>query len=221
MDNKDIFDLNNQRFQTNKNLMTKIITKLENLIQYASDEVIKLRVKEIIIIMNKVINYNELIRKDIEKLNNDANVTITKFKNLLEELRKKGNIIVKTYNNGKYEGEFKNGKKEGIGIYYFNNGGRYEGEWKNDVQEGKGKDYFDNGDRYEGDFKNGLSEGKGIYYYNNGNKYIGDWKNGQKNGNGINYYNGGTYKGEWKDGKRQRKGIYYSNFFINLSFFSY
>ena len=164
MENHDIFDLNNQRFQANKNLMTKIITKLENLIQYASDEVIKLRVKEIIIIMNKVINYNELIRKDIEKLNNDTNVTLPDFKNLLEELRKKGNIIVKTYNNGKYEGEFKNGKKEGIGIYYFNNGGRYEGEWKNDVQEGKGKDYFDNGDRYEGDFKNGLSEGKGIYY---------------------------------------------------------
>ena len=36
---------------------------------------------------------------------------------------------------------------EGKGIYYFNNGDRYEGEWKNDKREGKGKYYYNNGDR--------------------------------------------------------------------------
>ena len=37
-----------------------------------------------------------------------------------------------------YEGETKNGKKEGKGKYIYNNGNRYEGDWKNDIKEGKG-----------------------------------------------------------------------------------
>jgi len=45
----------------------------------------------------------------------------------------------KYYNNGdRYDGDWKNGKKEGKGIYYYNNGNRYEGDWKNDLREGKG-----------------------------------------------------------------------------------
>ena len=30
---------------------------------------------------------------------------------------------------------------------YYNNGNRYEGDWKNDKKEGKGIYYFNNGDR--------------------------------------------------------------------------
>ena len=37
---------------------------------------------------------------------------------------------------------------------YYNNGDRYEGDFKNDKREGKGIMYHNNGDRYEGDFKN-------------------------------------------------------------------
>ena len=38
----------------------------------------------------------------------------------------------------KYEGEWKNGLKEGKGIMYYNDGRRYKGDWKNDLKEGKG-----------------------------------------------------------------------------------
>ena len=51
---------------------------------------------------------------------------------------------------------------------YLKNGDRYEGEWKNGKIEGKGIYCRNNGDRYEGDFKNGKREGKGILYLNNG-----------------------------------------------------
>ena len=37
------------------------------------------------------------------------------------------------WNDGdKYEGEWKKGKREGRGIYYYKNGSRYEGIWNND-----------------------------------------------------------------------------------------
>ena len=42
-------------------------------------------------------------------------------------------VIIKEYDNGdKYDGEWKNGKKEGKGIFYYNNGDKYEGIWNND-----------------------------------------------------------------------------------------
>ena len=31
--------------------------------------------------------------------------------------------------NGRYEGEFKAGKREGDGVYYWESGDRYEGKW--------------------------------------------------------------------------------------------
>ena len=49
--------------------------------------------------------------------------------------------MLKEYDNGKYIGEWKNGKKEGKGIHCWNDekfkGDKYDGEWKNDKKEGK------------------------------------------------------------------------------------
>lgn len=38
----------------------------------------------------------------------------------------------------KYDGEYKRGKKEGVGKYYFSNGDIYEGEWKDNKPHGQG-----------------------------------------------------------------------------------
>ena len=43
------------------------------------------------------------------------------------------------YSNGdRYEGEFSQSKKVGIGKYFFKNGTIYEGNFQNDSFEGKG-----------------------------------------------------------------------------------
>lgn len=34
----------------------------------------------------------------------------------------------------RYEGEWKNDRKEGKGCYHFSNGDHYDGEWRNDVK---------------------------------------------------------------------------------------
>ena len=45
-------------------------------------------------------------------------------------------------------------------IYYYKNGDRYEGDYKNDKKEGKGIIYYNNGNREMGDFLNGKQVGK-------------------------------------------------------------
>ena len=48
------------------------------------------------------------------------------------------------YNNkDRYEGDFKNDKREGKGIYYFNSGEKEEGNWKNDkLEENENSKYW-------------------------------------------------------------------------------
>ena len=41
------------------------------------------------------------------------------------------------------------------------NGNKYEGDWKNDIREGVGIFYFSNGDYYKGEFKNNIIDGYG------------------------------------------------------------
>ena len=58
-------------------------------------------------------------------------------------------------------------------MYKYPDGTKYEGEWKNEKKEGKGKLYFDlvgirsypNGDIYEGGWKEDQKSGQGIILY--------------------------------------------------------
>ena len=59
------------------------------------------------------------------------------------------------YSNGnKFEGEYKNGQKEGYGVYYYSNGDKFEGKWKNNNKEGYGIYYYSSENRYEYEFYN-------------------------------------------------------------------
>ena len=64
-------------------------------------------------------------------------------------------------------------EKEGKGIKYFNaepfKGDRYEGELRNGKFEGKGIYYCKNGDKYEGEWRNDNPEGKGIFNHKHNN----------------------------------------------------
>jgi hypothetical protein len=68
---------------------------------------------------------------------------------------------------------------------YFSEDCRYEGEWKNDKMEGRG--VFNNnstGEKYNGYFRNSVKEGIGIFTWSNGDSYSGKWKNDKKDGRG-------------------------------------
>ena len=87
-----------------------------------------------------------------------------------------------TFTGSKYVGQWKNDKKDGLGLFTLSNGGIYVGQFKKDRQCGNGS------------YTNATS----------GNTYIGQWKNGKPHGqgtcteaDGITIY----HSGQWKNGK--------------------
>lgn len=83
-----------------------------------------------------------------------------------------------------YEGEFKDGKKTGLGKLTFDNN-VYEGDFKNGKFSGKGVYKFASGAVYEGDFENNVYHGKGKLTSDNQNVYQGCFEKGKKNGSGT------------------------------------
>ena len=138
-------------------------------------------------------NYGDFIGPIVESIKNDLEFTIKK------------------YENGNYEGEIKNNKKEGYGKYTTNDGTYYIGQFSNDLRHGKGADYYQNNSiMHEGDFVKDELNGNGVFYDTNGSYYIGQFSNWMKHGKGTEYYPDDKvkYEGDYKNGKREGKGKY-------------
>jgi len=106
----------------------------------------------------------------------------------IQNIRKgKGEIFFKK-NKEIYEGEFDEGKINGIGIYTFKNGDIYQGQFKNGKMNGKGVFKWKSGEEYYGEYVNGIKEGNGIYKYLNGKIYDGQFRKGRPSGNGKVFF---------------------------------
>ena len=128
-----------------------------------------------------------------------------------------------------YDGEIKNGKFNGKGIYKFNkeiiNGkdvwNVYDGDFKDDKFNGEGEITYKNGDIYKGKYKNDFLDGPGTLKFNkeiiDGKEvydvYEGNYNYAQKNGQGkITYKNGDIYEGNFDNDKINGPGkITYKN----------
>ena len=155
-------------------------------------------------------NYNDDKKQEYKKINyDDGKYYIGPVLNGLPN--GKGKMY---YKNGNlfYEGDFKQGIKEGNGKIFYEDGEYYDGEFSNDQINGKGKYYYDNG-YYEGDLINGKRHGKGKYYWENGKIYEGDWFNNLKEGYGKFIYEDGCYYiGFWfKDNKHGKGKQFYKD----------
>ena len=118
------------------------------------------------------------------------------------------NTVVTYYNGDVYEGEWKDDKKNGQGIYRFSDGRVYEGEWKDDNRNGLGTMTWPNGVVYEGEWKDNKMNGQGKMTLADGSSLEGEWKDNKMNGQGKMIAYGDVYEGEWKDGKKNGQGIY-------------
>lgn len=89
---------------------------------------------------------------------------------------------------GIYIGTFKNAEPEGPGNFVSIDGNtRYEGDFKNGKRDGYGKLKRPAGFWYEGTFADGYPEGEGTMFYSDGFVFRGEFHLG-KPGNGLNNY---------------------------------
>jgi len=114
----------------------------------------------------------------------------------------RGGIGEYVFYTQKYEGEWKDNLKHGVGTMYYVDGSSYKGDWSYDRQDGKGVLQDDLGNTYEGEWKSGKKQGKGKVIYQNGDYYEGIWENDAMNGMGVLVLkNGIKYKGQFQDNK--------------------
>ncbi|XP_044510221.1 junctophilin-1-like [Mangifera indica] len=118
---------------------------------------------------------------------------------------------VEFYSNGDfYEGEFHKGKCNGSGVYNYFVNGRYEGEWVDGKYDGYGIESWARGSRYKGQYRQGLRHGYGVYRFYTGDSYAGQWCNGQSHGVGVQTCaDGSSYVGEFKCGVKHGLGHYH------------
>jgi hypothetical protein len=118
--------------------------------------------------------------------------------------------------NGKYEGTYMYGKRNGQGTEILVNGEKYVGEWKDDKRNGQGSYTWPNEGKYVGEWKDGKRNGQGTLMYSDGRKYVGEWHSDWKDGQGIETYASGQQQsGLWV---RDRFSYVQDNHFLVIYF---
>ena len=86
-------------------------------------------------------------------------------------------------------------------MYTWANGNTYEGDYKDDRRNGRGVFTFANGDKYEGDFRDDKRHGVGAYNWANGSIYVGEYRDDERSGQGVHLQirKEGT-RGIWENG---------------------
>jgi hypothetical protein len=102
-----------------------------------------------------------------------------------------------------YDGEFRDGIRQGQGIEYPWRNSVYKGAFNNGYREGMGIDYLGGVVEYEGEFHGNVREGKGKLYYNDNSMYEGEFSKQYPNGKGKLTDKDGhlIYEGEFVGGK--------------------
>jgi hypothetical protein len=141
-------------------------------------------------------------------------------------------MATKLFSNGnRYEGNYVEGKRSGLGRYSWLNGDEYFGNWDDGDMEGYGCFTWATGDVYKGQWRNNKMHGQGykknldgssiqgnfanskangtcIKKYSSGDRYVGQYKNDMKEGYGeYIWYDGCIYFGEWRYDQMNGQGI--------------
>ena len=107
-----------------------------------------------------------------------------------------------------YEGEWKNGKRDGLGILCWKDVSKFIGEFIEDKVLGFGKLIHEDGDIYTGYWNDFQAQGIGYYKTKKEASYEGYWKDDKQNGFGIEKWpRGSNYLGEYIDGNKEGFGI--------------
>jgi hypothetical protein len=77
----------------------------------------------------------------------------------------------------RHEGEYADGKRNGLGVYLWRNGNSHAGGFRDNLRDGPGVLRFADGLRYEGEFGSGKFNGLGVYWNADGTVHsAGRWQ---------------------------------------------
>ena len=96
---------------------------------------------------------------------------------------------------GNEQGSFKNGKREGLWMWYHDNDQLFgKGEYKDGKEEGPMLWYYENGQSFlQGEYKDGKREGFWVKYHDNGQlEYQRQFKDGKLHGPNLSYSKDGS-----------------------------
>ena len=131
-----------------------------------------------------------------------------------EDSKKDGiGIEINTKDNSEYKGCFKNGKKNGIGYYYWSDNSNYIGEWKDDNLEGYGIYHFQDGSIYKGEWKKNKMDGLGEFTFPEIKSYFGYFEKDKRSGFGIMIWHkeSKAFIGYWNENKQHGPGKIINN----------
>lgn len=110
----------------------------------------------------------------------------------------------------KYEGEWKEGVREGVGKMAFPNGDRYHGLWAAGKMQGEGTYYYANGDLYSGNWEAGIKSGPGAFVFGKDNsQLVGAWVSGSITAGKWLFEDGTSWHGSFADNKPIGRGVFY------------
>lgn len=110
-----------------------------------------------------------------------------------------------------YDGEYRAGRRHGLGMMRYPDGSTYEGLWKDDVREGRGTLVYANGDTYTGRFSAGKPNGHGAYQFASPKSYLlGKWVDGEFIRGRWAKTDGSAYYGQFKNGQPINNGLFYN-----------
>jgi hypothetical protein len=106
-----------------------------------------------------------------------------------------------------YDGERREGRENGEGLYVGHDGSRYRGGWRDGLKDGEGIYVSPEGHVYVGEYRDGLRHGRGTYLRTEGARYEGEWRDGVQHGTGVAVWpDGSRYEGRLVDGRPQGEG---------------
>ena len=156
-------------------------------------------------------HHGDMQGKGVYKGNNGDNIKmdiyIGRFTRNLQDGESAGEYV--RHDGASYRGDWKMGKRHGIGLFTWPDGSQYRGYWQDDERHGRGDLTLVSGAKFSGMWSCGKRCGHGIMRWPDGSYYDGDWKNDKRHGYGIYrtpYARGHMYCGEWEDGMKQGRG---------------
>ena len=153
------------------------------------------------------VDMNGTVKRKCLYANDELNRVIQEFNGTtMIEYGSNGKRIYK----GGFAGNVNNGfKRNGDGKEFDVDGetALYSGDWKNGKRDGMGTEMKGLKSVYTGEWKNGMRNGKGEEMDESGRVvFVGEWKDGKGKGKELDANGNVVYEGEWRNGKRNGMG---------------